>query len=89
MRLIEKKLVEINSRIKIYTAIYNQCSNKLEAMRRTYLNSMNFRDEILIDEDLEYQKEADRMRLVSRRLEELNKEKDKLRKILEDNMHRF
>lgn len=88
MRLLEKKLVEINSRIKIYTCLYNQCSNKIEALRRFY-SSLDDKDETLIKKDSEYQREIDRMRMASRRIEELNKEKDELKKFLNENMHRF
>ncbi|MGQ9679809.1 MAG: hypothetical protein ACUVV4_03475 [Candidatus Bathyarchaeia archaeon] len=87
MRLIEKKLAEINSRIKIYTCLYNQCSNKIEALRRFY--SSFDKVETSIEKDSEYQREIGRMRMASRRIEELNKEKDELKKFLNENMHRL
>ena len=89
MRLVEKKLIEINIRLQIYTNIYNQCSNRLKALRRIHLNSMNLQNETSLYENPDYFRELDRMKAASRRIEELIKEKEKIKKILEDNMHRF
>ena len=88
MRMIEKALSELHTRIRIYASQYEQSQNRVEALKIQYAG-LSLPNPNLIDEEPEYHRAIEKMNTARRQLDRLEKERDRLKKVLQDNMHRF
>jgi len=88
MRMIEKALAELHTRIRIYTGMFEQSRSRVEALK-THYTSLDSSNPFSIDEEPEYMHALERMNTARRQLNGLERERDRLKKLLQDNMHRF
>gem|GEM_PF-6126549 len=80
MRLLERELSELHTKIKLYTGMYQKSSSKIEALKRHYEGLHGDQHIPLLDEDVEYQRALERIRTARRRLEMLENERREILK---------
>lgn len=88
MRMLEKALSELHIQIRLYSGQYQQSAVKIEAIRNHYRDLYGESQISLMNSDPEYLRASEKMRIATRKLEALEKERVGLNQRLQDAMSR-
>ena len=88
MRLLERELSELRSRVRMYESMYQQSSNRIVAVRQRYVELHGDSINPLIDEDPDYRRALERMNRARWHLENLRREREVVSKKVQDLMYR-